>query len=846
VKDQSCRPRPGLALLRFISIFLKAELRWVVLFVACLLLLFYPGWLNSQIPAFRDGYHFYYPQAVWLDACAQQGEYFPQWNSTEGLGSSVAGQPTAAIYYPLRWIWLLPGLNIPQRYALFIMLHLVLAAWGIHRAAKQLGLSSSFCDLPAVACALSCPIFFQHTNLVYLTSAAWIGWMLSSMLQIVDPRQPLSIAMPFRLFLPSSLMFLGGDPHTAANAGLLCCLAIAMRLSGKARGSSVNQAQAAHEVSSATPVRSAFAISFPLAAMATALLALSVCQFLPALRWSAHSQRVINPATSERLADEPLGTILASQTIPPHNIYDFSISPGNFGSLAWPTWGGYYLPVNSRWLSLLPSEARMWVPSLYFGTFPLLLFLSSLRWRGTDRRTKFLILLTLGSMLAAMGNYSLIWLVYEGLSVCGYSDWASHLPPAHVGSLYGLLAEWIPGYASFRYPGKWSVWFIAGASLLAGQRLQAMQLSDRSQLQCIVLSRTYLFLSFLGLLGASFIWLMMQTNLAAEFSLLAKPINWISSRPPDRWQGPPQLSAIATGLWWAFFFPCCGLTVYFVARTRPERPWKSWLRSPAGLTWLSALELTCVAFFWLDFVPAPTPSKYAQTATDSSSSFLTVRTERVHWANTARANATLDVLNRPQARNSEFGLPLALAQYQQTFELGKLGLLWEHSSLHASQSLDPLAVAQLRSWLALHDTLQPQQPQVDEVLRALGVSHRLVREPAVSDQPLFAWQAVEGCSPLCTLETPSPSDPAPQRSVPDRGTQPEKTLSWRWSDSSTLLIQLNSRRASTLVIRQFHDGGWQLSDLHGQTYQPIPQQLFLTFPLPAGTHELRLRRRLLW
>ncbi|MEZ6078333.1 MAG: hypothetical protein R3C56_22465 [Pirellulaceae bacterium] len=41
-------------------------------------------------------------------------------------------------------------------------------------------------------------------------------------------------------------------------------------------------------------------------------------------------------------------------------------------------------------------------------------------------------------------------------------------------------------------------------------------------------------------------------------------------------------------------------------------------------------------------------------------------------------------------------------------------------------------MAQLRTWLSRHDRLLGDQPDVDQVLRELGVTHRLLRDSTAS------------------------------------------------------------------------------------------------------------------
>ena len=104
--------------------------------VACVALL-WPGLSEGKVSGFRDGLHFYFPQAVWLDQCAERGDYFPQWQAHETLGVSVPGETTSAIFHPLRVIMLLPGLSVAQRMAAFVFVHLLIAATGMAYACRR-------------------------------------------------------------------------------------------------------------------------------------------------------------------------------------------------------------------------------------------------------------------------------------------------------------------------------------------------------------------------------------------------------------------------------------------------------------------------------------------------------------------------------------------------------------------------------------------------------------------------------------------------------------------------------------------------------------------------------------
>ena len=490
----------------------------------CLLLLFvgwsfFPLWGQSSLPAFRDGLHHYYPQFVWLEQCYQRGEYFPLWNASEGLGSSVIGQPSWQLLYPLRLIGMLPLLDPAQRLGLMIVVHLLLAAIGCYRLASQLHLAPTARWLAAISFSLSCPVLFQHTNLIYLCSAAWIGWALVPLVRMLEATAPRgsdhrsragSIARGLaEVAFFAGLMLLAGDPHTAVNLGLISMVALAATLylrlrrpaqdSGSESLSTVSRCQAepntegtqlplhhfGEEGRQGGAVGSGMGSKLPWIGQSLAvvgwlaIMLLASIQALAAWQWSRHSGRTASPTVRTDSSHTVVAEILArAESNHRSRIFDFSLSPWNLPSLAWPTWGGHYQPRHSRWLDRLSGESRMWQPSLYLGLIPLLLALAvwpaAVRGR-TGRSAAFMAWLSLLALLLALGSFSILWLLRGLLDVCGLGSWAKSLPSDAAGSLYGLLVYGLPGYASFRYPAKWTVWFVVGLAMLAAIQLDRVR-----------------------------------------------------------------------------------------------------------------------------------------------------------------------------------------------------------------------------------------------------------------------------------------------------------------------------------------------------------------------------------
>ncbi len=758
-------------------------------FAGAVLFLFSPGLVYSLVPAFRDAYHFYYPQAVWLDTCAQQGNWFPQWNPLDGLGSSVPGQVSTGIYYPLRIVYALPLLDIEQRLSLFLAFHVLLAALGMHLTARRFGASEAGCRLAAVSFALSCPVFFQHNNLIYLCSASWIGFFLVSWLRVCRSKIDLKdsfnvydrIATTFGLGASLSMMLLSGDPHTAFNA---CIAAVLIALLHCWKQRSWDLAPRSAGI---------------LAAAITITLAVTSVQWLPAWRWLAHSNRAnalptmpdpsqISP--DQRIALEATQTFELSQQL----IYDFSLPPWHLASCVWPTIAGHYTPEHSRWSDALAAEGRMWVPSLYLGIMPFLIFAAAIFRK--QAKESWLMWVAIFAFLASLGNYSIIWLLREMLSGLGLNDAANSLARNERFSVYGLLT-FIPGYDGFRFPAKWTVWFSATVTLFAAFNLELY--ADQHERS----SAPQRWFGLRRIIAISS-WLLVALGMAFWLTPLGEEI--ADRVRVDAWLGSADAKAIAHALLLAGLLPL--LTLWVLGHLEAKHKPGMWI---SGIT---MLEMSCVACFWTSFVPAPSLETHLVGTTYDS---------RL-WSNVLQANLT----DQTDADLSNLSRQTLM---QNQYMLGKLASAVDRANLASQQSVEPLWSEKLRIWLASHDRLDTEQPILEAMLARLGVSHRLVLD---RDSGAFTWQTVEKAAPLCQLWKAN-------------GTEALETpVDWQWQGSE-LQLHFEATEASRLVIRQFSDGGWTVICPQWEESPVIESPtLFIEIPVPAGDADVILQRKWLW
>ncbi len=757
------------------------------------------------MPAFRDAFHFYYPQAVWLDQCALQGEYFPQWQCNEALGVDVAGETTSALYYPLRIVWFLPVLSVAQRYAAFVFVHLLITALGTQYACSRLHLRKEAGWLAGASFALSCPVLFQHNNLVFLSSAAWLGFAIAELFCWLF-RSDADSPKPRMLVLGGAitLMVLAGDPHTAVN---VCILAVFLA------------------AAKAISIRSAswFGRSMVwLAGVVVLAVGLSAVQSIQSLHWANQSHRW--SSRSETVEDR---SIDKEQTLAPKKyvpsqlvkimneptqksasaIYQFSLSPWHLSTVFWPTLGGKYSPENSRTFSLIPAEGRMWIPSLFFGFVPVLLLLGGFK-KYPNPKYSLLLLAVIFALLASFGNYSVGWLLRSVFDAFGASSLSSRLPPDHHSSLYGLLAEWLPGYSVFRYPAKWSVIAVACACFASASRFNEIFAEDF--LTSTWMQRVVLVTSGLGLV---------LTLTCGSFLLM-----FFKGLQPrvvaDAWLGSTSDSAMFQQIWIAFSIPIAVLGLMALVQWRANnlkgnsKPMQ--LPVHALLAWICLLETFSVATGWCSFVPSQS-TKPAE-----------VGTSPLVWSDASEAN-----IERDQWLGNTTDKPsVAIAEYQRAFVLGKLGLLSNHPNLASMLSIEPRRMKQLRIGLARIDNLSTTQPELDSVLAWLGVERRLVRTTEAGKPASLDWQLVRNPKQLCELVFDDNSDGQ------------DANVTWQWIACGRLQIKIDSPAQCHLLVRQFNDDGWHvLSDRDASPkLARDSSRLFIECAIESGKSTITLQR----
>ena len=444
-------------------------------FAGALLAWFFgPALVGTSGFVFRDAAHYYHPLFQFIRQ--EWGSLrLPLWNPYENLGVPLVGENTSSVFYPGKLIFLLP-LDYTLLYNWYIVAHVALSAATSFRLARHWGASVMAAGLAAISFAFSGNVLFGYCNVVFLVGAAWLPLAVLLADRTLTER---TLRPSIQLGIVLALMVLGGDPQMAYNVGLLAALYATLLWRAKRRDLSPS--------SDSTNNRSILRPAAFLAISGIVCLLLSAVQILPSLetsrlsaRGSYDSPRNIyelgaflatgraGAAGHEKPTPWYTGLLNSSAQGHQRQVYPFSIGPWRAIEYVWPNISGRQFPTNRRWLSALPAEGRVWVPSFYMGLLPMLLAAISFSVRRrAPVQIRWLSWIVLLSALASLGSHGVVWMLREidtwwgGDDQLGVGD--------EVGGLYWLMTVVLPGYVYLRYPAKLLVLTSLGLSMLAAR-----------------------------------------------------------------------------------------------------------------------------------------------------------------------------------------------------------------------------------------------------------------------------------------------------------------------------------------------------------------------------------------
>lgn len=569
-----------------------SRFHWAIWLAVALpiVVLFGPVLFTDRSFAFRDASHFYYPLFAW---CAREwgAGRVPLWNPYENAGIPALADTSSSLFYPGKLVFALP-FDFTLRYKLFIVGHVVLAAFGSYLLARAWRCSQTAAALAAMAYACGGNVVFQYCNVVFLIGAAWLPFAALAADGMLSQR---SWRWSLALAAVLALMILGGDPQMALNvllaAGIYVCLLVgAGNSAAPPEGPRVSRLMKG---------------GWLLAGAAGAAFCLAAVQVLPSSEATRYSERAafnrprnvfeaarllsangeqIQPLDETRSQSIARG-LFGSPELGSHHYlaYSFSVGPWRLAEYLWPNIGGRMIPTNQRWFSLLPAEMRTWTPTLYMGLLPAILGLAGLRLRRGQPHQRWLSWLVVVFTLASFGWYGLGWMIQEVYGAAGGDPTKLGIGPP-VGGLYWLMVTLLPSYAYFRYPAKLLPLVALGLSQLAALGWDQAFAERRPKL-----ARFLAGFSLVSAAAAAMVWL--GRGVILQFMTQAAP-------RPDTSLGPFAATGASADLLNALLHAMLvSAAAWWLLREAWTNPTQSWRWQFAAL-FLTAGELA-IANHWL-------------------------------------------------------------------------------------------------------------------------------------------------------------------------------------------------------------------------------------------------------
>lgn len=175
------------------------------------ILLFARPLVRSEVFTFRDHSDYFQPLRYFTAFELRHGR-LPLWNPYNASGESWLANPQTGVFYPPAWLFIL--LPFASAYTLFLLLHLILLAWGAYLLFSRVG-SNDGALIGAVALMFCGPTLSLLDISNNLTTFAWIPLVLWCALSGASaPWSGAAIAMSF----------LAGEPFFATAGALMFVL----------------------------------------------------------------------------------------------------------------------------------------------------------------------------------------------------------------------------------------------------------------------------------------------------------------------------------------------------------------------------------------------------------------------------------------------------------------------------------------------------------------------------------------------------------------------------------------------------------------------------------------------
>lgn len=141
------------------------------------------AWRLGGVSALEDDVLFYLPARQYIGERIRAGEW-PLWNPWVAMGTSIAADPQAGLWYPSTWLFaVLPPL---VAYPVTLVLHFGLAGGGMYRFLRACRHDWRAAFLAAMAFEFSGFLVAHRVHLTIHHAAAWLPWMFYAWRRFAD------------------------------------------------------------------------------------------------------------------------------------------------------------------------------------------------------------------------------------------------------------------------------------------------------------------------------------------------------------------------------------------------------------------------------------------------------------------------------------------------------------------------------------------------------------------------------------------------------------------------------------------------------------------------------------
>ncbi len=157
----------------------------LLLFVALPIVILAGAWRLGGVSALEDDLIYYLPVRQYIGQCLRAG-HLPFWNPLVAMGSPIAADPQAGLWYPPTWLFAV--LPVLWAYPVTLVLHFAIAGAGMYRFLRAGRHPWAAALLGGLAFEFAGFLVAHRAHLTMLEAVAWLPWLFYAWRRFADTR----------------------------------------------------------------------------------------------------------------------------------------------------------------------------------------------------------------------------------------------------------------------------------------------------------------------------------------------------------------------------------------------------------------------------------------------------------------------------------------------------------------------------------------------------------------------------------------------------------------------------------------------------------------------------------